>query len=297
MRTRALVFSLLFASSGCASSYAARAPSTAVTVAGPPEARACTVVTSPLMTALRPEIVGNARLSREYLSCVLGNALRELRVPSGGFSGGELEEQARMLLTVAYYDAGFVDAHVRVTRPRTASERTRIEVTEGERVRVGALTVTETEGGAEVVPLGGRAAVNDLMHSRTGDWFSRSVMALDLMALRRLYRDAGYARVEVLPRVVVDRAAHTVSLAIEIQRGPAVTVERVEMHTGEGRARSDGAFLDAFHPRAGERFSESALEASRARIRASGLARRVDVSTEALPDRPDRLVVHVEMYE
>lgn len=285
---RSAPYSLLpvLALAGCASLPVPRA-----TAPTPVEFRcAPSRVPSPALAALRPEFRGNARIPREYLECALGNGLGDAPADP---SDRELVERAEMLLHGACYDLGFLRARVTASRVGGA---TRFDLVEGERFRVGAVSVGETDArGASVAPLGGEDALRRSVRLRRGEWFSRAAVAHDLAAIRRRYRDAGYASVEVLSVVDLRPSSGVTDLRVEIRRGPLVTVQRVEV-TGDGRASRE-ALLEGFRPGAGELYSETALDASRARIVSAGLAHRVDLSTEAVPDRPDRVVLHLEVRE
>lgn len=276
---------------GCASSPraqpAAPTPSHDVTARCEP-----TRAPSPAYAALGPTFVGNVRVSREHLECVLGRAL-DGTAPTDNASRRELTERAETRLHAAYYDLGFLEVRVAADPSRTTG---RFAIEEGERFRFGSMTVAEVDAqGRAVTALGGDSAVRQMVRAVEGDWFSRETMARDLAAIQRHYRDAGYAAVEVTPNVTLRRSAHAADLAVQIRRGPLVTVDRVELR-GTTRASRE-TLLAGFRPLVGELYNETALDASRERLRSSGRVQRVDVSTEAVPERPDRIVLNVEVQE
>lgn len=172
---------------------------------------------SPAFAALRPTLVGNARVSRDHLACVLGRSL-DGAAPTDDASWRELIARAEVLLHVAYYDLGYLEARV-VAAPSRGS--TRFTIDEGERFRVGVVTVEETDAdGRAVTALDGDRALRQMVRAREGDWFSRETVARDRAAIERHYRDAGYASVEVRPSVALRRAEGAADLAVQIQRGP-----------------------------------------------------------------------------
>ena len=247
---------------------------------------------SSAFTALGLTFVGNARVPREHLECVLGHAL-DGAAPTDDVSRRELIERAETLLHAAYYDLGFLEARVAADPSRATGHFT---IEEGERFHLGAVTVAEVDAqGRAVTALGGDGAIRQMVRAGEGDWFSRTTVARGLSAIQRHYRDAGYATVEVSQNVALRRPARTADLAVQIRRGPLVTVDRVELRGNTRTSRE--SLLAGFRPLAGEQYNETALDTWRERLRASGRVRRVDVSTEAVPDRPDRIVLNVEVQE
>ncbi len=166
---------------------------------------------------MRPEFRGNERVPSEYLECALGNELGDAPVPDDP-SARELVERAEMRLYAAYYDLGFLQA--RVTANRVGGV-TRFDVVEGQRFRVGAVSVGETD--PAVAPIGGEETLRRSVRLRQGEWFSRAVVARDVAAIRQRYEDAGYASVEVLPVVELQPSSDTVDLRVEVRRGPLAT--------------------------------------------------------------------------
>jgi outer membrane protein insertion porin family len=162
------------------------------------------------------------------------------------------------------------------------------------RWRVGRVEVDEEDAnGTSIVPLGGAAGMAARLQLHPGDWFSGSLAARSLQEIERVYRDAGYARAEVTPEIDTHQDRGAADLRVRIARGPLVTIARVDVEGAAPAARD--AILARIHPRAGEHYSETALDASSQAVRDAGLARHVDVAIEAVPDRVDQLVLHVEV--
>lgn len=246
--------------------------------------------------------IGNQNLTSDELRGVMstsaGNFFSFL-TSSGNFREDAFRNDVDML-HAAYYDRGYLT--VDISQPRVALSPDRqfidivINVREGPRYRIGRLRVMETDDeGNEVDPLGGRRALRDRVHVLPSEFFSRSEIARDILAVQTYYRDAGYANVEVSPDIQPDPARQIVDLTVRIVRGPVVTVHRIEVRgnskTSERVIRREMELIE------GERYSETQYQNSRRRIMALGYFERVDLSTESVEGHPDWLVVNVEVAE
>ncbi len=246
--------------------------------------------------------IGNQNLTSDELRGVMttsqGNFFSFL-TSSGTFREDAFRNDIDML-HAAYYDRGYLT--VDISQPRVALSPDRqfidvvINVREGPRYRIGRLRVMETDDeGNEVDPLGGRRALRDRVHVLPSEYFSRSEIARDILAIQTYYRDAGYANVEVSPDIQPDSARQIVDLTVRIVRGPVVTVHRIEVRgnskTSERVIRREMELIE------GERYSETQYQNSRRRIMALGYFERVDLSTESVEGHPDWLVVNVEVAE
>lgn len=248
------------------------------------------------------QFIGNHSLTDSELRGVMSTST------SGFFSfitsSGTFREEAFRndmdLLHAAYYDRGHLTVDIATPRVALTPDRQYIDIVipirEGPRYRIGRLRVQEVdEDGNEVEPLGGRRQMRERVHAVPGDYFSRSVIGRDIVAVQTHYRDAGYANVEVTPDIQPDTARQTVDLTVRIVRGPIVHIHRIEVRgnakTSERVIRREMEIIE------GERYSESAYQASRRRIMALGFFERVDLSTEPVEGHPDQLVVNVEVAE
>jgi outer membrane protein insertion porin family len=104
----------------------------------------------------------------------------------------------------------------------------------------------------------------------------------------------GYAFVDIKPRVRRDREARTIAITYEINEGPRVYVERIDI-TGNVRTL-DSVIRREFRLAEGDAFNTAKLRRSRQRIRALGFFDKVEV-TQARGSTPDRTVVNVDVQE
>ena len=59
--------------------------------------------------------------------------------------------------------------------------------------------------------------------------FNREVVRNDILALKDIYVDAGFAYAEVTPRTKQDNVNHTVDITYVISKGPKVRFERINI--------------------------------------------------------------------
>lgn len=239
-------------------------------------------------TLRRIELEGNAHLAsstlRAALSLATADAIDE-----------QLLDRDRLILSALYYDQGYLD--VKVGAPRFADSETSddlvitIPIDEGAQYSIASFVVYEDVDGKRAPPMNGWSKP-----AFAGEVFHRDRLVKSLAALRRVYRDAGYAFVEADPETQLDAAHHTISLTVPIRRG-------VLAHFGAVRFAGNRAIDDAMLRALvgiveGQRYSETALEASRARLEALEIFQRVDVSTQVggAPDAVD-VTFEVEFAE
>jgi outer membrane protein insertion porin family len=248
------------------------------------------------------QFVGNHNIPAEDLRAVMTTS------PGSFFSfltqSGTYREEAFRndidMLHAAYYDRGYLNVEIENPRVALSPDRQFLDITvfvrEGPRYRIGRARVVEVdENDNEVEPLGGRRRVREMLHLNPGDYFSRTTIGRDILALQTHYRDAGYATVEVTPDIQPHPEGNVVDIAVRIRRGPMTYVHRVVIRgnqkTSDRVIRREVTILE------GDRYSETRYQESRRRVMALGYFERVDLSTEPVPDHPDQIVVNVEVVE
>jgi len=104
----------------------------------------------------------------------------------------------------------------------------------------------------------------------------------------------GYAFVDINPRVRRNRDEHTVELTFEVNEGPRVYIERINI---VGNTRTlDRVIRREFRLSEGDAFNRVLVERSRARVRGLGFFESVEVSEEP-GSLPDRTVLNVQVEE
>jgi outer membrane protein insertion porin family len=248
------------------------------------------------------EFVGNHNIPSGDLRAVMTTS------PASFFSfltsSGTYREEAFRndidMLHAAYYDRGYLNVEIENPRVALSPDRRFLDITifvrEGPRYKIGRARVVEVdENDEEVEPLGGRRRVREMLHVNPGDFFSRTTIGRDILSLQTHYRDAGYATVEVTPDIQPHAEGNVVDIAVRVRRGPLTYVHRVVVRGNQ--KTSDRVIRRELTIMEGDRYSETRYQESRRRVMALGYFERVDLSTEPVPDHPDRLVVNVEVVE
>lgn len=221
------------------------------------------------------------------------------RIFSGASFSNETFENDVTAIQAHYYDQGYLAVSVGTPRVELSPDRRFIDITipvdEGPRFRVGRIEVAEVDNeGNEVETLVPVDELRDGVGVAPGDWFSRTRIAEGLQDLTRRYRDEGYAYASLEPETEVDSERRIVDLNVQIERGPVVYIERINI-SGNTKTR-DRVIRREMMLLEGMRYHQSLLERSRMNIMALTYFERVDFSQEE-GSAPDRIVINVEVAE
>jgi len=104
----------------------------------------------------------------------------------------------------------------------------------------------------------------------------------------------GYAFVDVRPRVHRDRENHIIGITFEVNEGPRVYVEKININ---GNSRTlDKVIRREFRLSEGDAFNRVLVDRSKSRIRGLGYFKKVEI-TEEQGSAPDRTVLNVDVQE
>lgn len=132
------------------------------------------------------------------------------------------------------------------------------------------------------------------IETREGETYDISQIDESVDALTFEAGRAGFAFVEVRPRVLRDAEARTVTIDYLIEEGPRVYVERINV-TGNSRTL-DRVIRREFDFVEGDVFNRVLMERARRNISQLGFFAWVDVSTEQ-GSAPDKVVINVDVQE
>jgi outer membrane protein insertion porin family len=193
----------------------------------------------------------------------------------------------RFYLTEGYADFRIVSAVAELTPERSGFIIT-FTLDEGERYRFGKVAVN--------IKLKGLPAsqVMPLLTVHSGDWYNAQEVENSISALTNAVGTRGYAFVEVKPDITRNRKDHTVDITFNVQEGPRVYVERIDI---VGNVRTlDKVIRREFQLVEGDAFNTEKMQRSQQRIKNLGFFKKVEV-TNAPGSTPDRTVVTVEVEE
>jgi len=198
----------------------------------------------------------------------------------------------REVLRKFYTAAGYADFRVVSAVAELTPDREGFYITftldEGERYKMGKIDIESRIKNLNVDDLRKSLRINE------GDWYDSDKVEGSILAMTDAVGSQGYAFVEVRPRVSRDRDAHTVSVTFEVQEGPRVYVERINIL---GNVRTlDRVIRREFRLVEGDAFNSAKLRRSRQRIRNLGYFEKVDI-TNVPGEAPDRTIINVEVEE
>ncbi|MCB9555973.1 MAG: outer membrane protein assembly factor BamA [Deltaproteobacteria bacterium] len=241
----------------------------------------------------RITFLGNRNISSDELRKVMGTQ-------EGGFfsfltSSGTYQETAferdMVLITALYYDRGYIN--VKLSQPQivlSADKRymyISIHIREGEQYRIGKLDVR----GDLLWP---RAELLKNLRVKSGELFNRTKLGGDVTGLTDRYKDRGHAYANITPLTAIDAKKRTVDLTLEVQKGPVVIFERIDVR-GNTKTR-DKVIRRELKVSEGDRYSQTLLNSSRARVMQLGFFESVNLSTRR-GSADDRIRVTLEVKE
>lgn len=136
--------------------------------------------------------------------------------------------------------------------------------------------------------------LESLLLVKPGEIFNRTKLGMSLFKIQDVYKDRGYAYVEVVPATQVDSQARIADINFTIQRGAKVFIERIDI---EGNLKTrDKVIRRQLRIYEGEYYSGTGMETSRRRVNMLGFFEKVEIS-EKKGSRPDRIVITVKVKE
>jgi outer membrane protein insertion porin family len=249
----------------------------------------------------RIRFVGNKKIDSDDLRSVMQTSQTNFFsfiTTNNRFQRANFEEDVNRLRAL-YYDRGYLTVNVSEGLVQLSPDRLYVDITipitEGPRFRVSKVSITEVDvDGKEVEPLPGRKKLREQIHLNPGDWFSRSIIAQDIQAITRYYRDRGYAKVEITPNTDLNNKKRLVALEVSIRRGPLCYVQRINVK-GNTKTRDD-VIRREMKIVEGELYNQTRVELSKDRITALGYFEKVDIS-ETPGAANDRIVINYEVAE
>jgi outer membrane protein insertion porin family len=198
----------------------------------------------------------------------------------------------RELLRRYYLSRGYADFRVTSAVAELTPDREEFFITftveEGERYQFGNISLQTELRQLNV------EALRDRLTTEQGDWYNAEEVEKSIANLTSAVGDLQYAFVDIQPRITRNREARTIDVVYQINEGPRVFVERIDI---VGNVRTlDRVVRREVQLVEGDPFNTSKLRRSEKRIRDLGFFERVNVST-AEGSQPDRSVIQVAVQE
>jgi outer membrane protein insertion porin family len=235
-------------------------------------------------------IRGNKGLSDGKIKDIMLVQERQYFILRGTLQRQKLDEDIERIISL-YNDHGFVQARVESTDVAVDRDRAAVTITvqimEGLQYKVGKVDIT----GVTLLPV---TEVRRQIKFKTGDVFSRAKVRDALRSIGDLYSTIGHAAADVNPRTEQRPSPPTMDVVFEINEGPAVYVERINI---VGNVRSQDKILRREIPlEEGELFTLQKMQRARQRLINLGFFETVNVTTAPGADKT-KIIVNVEVVE
>src|SRR5690349_14999481 len=197
------------------------------------------------------------------------------------------EALRKFYLSEGYADFRVVSAVAELSPDQEAFFIT-FTVEEGERYKLGTVDIKTTLKDLDPESL------RDIVKTDEGDWYNADLVDETVQAISDRVGSLGYAFVDVRPRIDRDAENKILNLTYDIQEGPKVYVERIDI-SGNVRTQ-DKVIRREFRLAEGDAFSTEKLHRTEQRLRNLGFFETVDITT--VPSTaPDKTIVKVKVKE
>ncbi len=163
-----------------------------------------------------------------------------------------------------------------------------ISVDEGQRYRVGNVVIDSRLGGVDSPTLQKKVRVS------TGDVYNGIEVERSLTDIAKESARRGYSFAQVRPRGVRNAATGTIDLALTVDDGPRVYIERINVR-GNTRTR-DYVIRREFDVGEGDPYNPLLLDSAERRLNNLGFFKKVRITNEP-GSSPDRVVVNVDVED
>ncbi len=198
----------------------------------------------------------------------------------------------RELLRKFYLSEGYADFRVVSAVAELAPNREGFFITftihEGDRYKFGKVDVTSRFQGLNVDVL------KTFLTIAEGDWYDANAVEKSVSNISEAVGSLGYAFVDVRPNIRRNRDNNTVDVTFDVQEGPRVYVERINI---SGNTRTlDKVIRREFRLAEGDAFSTAKVRRSEQRLRNLGFFEKVDIAA-APGSAPDKTNLEVQVVE
>lgn len=179
----------------------------------------------------------------------------------------------RELLRKYYLSEGYADFRVESAVAELAPNREGFFITftihEGERYKFGKVDVSTRFQGLDVDTLKGYLTMSE------GDWYDADEVEKTQTAMADAVGSLGYAFVDVRPNIRRNRDTLTIDITFDIQEGPRVYVERIDI---QGNTRTlDKVIRREFRLSEGDAFSTAKIKRTQQRLKNLGFFDKIDI--------------------
>lgn len=198
----------------------------------------------------------------------------------------------RELLRRFYLREGYADFRVVSAVAELTPDRSEFFITftvdEGDRYKYGVVDLT-----TQFKNLDPNVLRTDVL-AIEGEWYNAELIEKSITKMTDALNGLGFAFVDIQPTIDRDREKKTINVTFDIQEGPRVFVERIDI-VGNYRTL-DRVVRREFRLVEGDAFNNAKMRRSKQRIQNLGFFKKVDVANVPGTD-PDKTVLQVEVEE
>jgi outer membrane protein insertion porin family len=197
-----------------------------------------------------------------------------------------------ILLTAFYYDRGYINVKLGKPEIELSADKEFLYITipidEGLPYSIGKIDLK----GELLRP---REDYFKAMTVHENETFNRSKLAADIQKLNDLYKDVGYAYVNIQPLTAIDTTKRVVDVTFDMQKGNLVYIGKINIR-GNTKTR-DKVIRRELRVYEGDMYSQSKIDRSKRLVQALGYFEKVEFSTKAQEGNPDKMDINVEVTE
>lgn len=198
----------------------------------------------------------------------------------------------RELLRQYYLKNGYADVTVVAGNAELAPDGSGFFITytieEGPRYRFGSVNIESA------LPAVRTNTLNAELLTTSGDVYNASNIDKTVEKLTLAVAEQGFAFARVRPRATPDQASQTISLSYQIDEGPRVYIDRIDI-VGNTRTK-DFVIRREFRLVEGDAYNPLLVDRAKKRLQSLGLFKAVEVKRKP-GSAPDRVVLDVEVVE
>jgi outer membrane protein insertion porin family len=238
--------------------------------------------------------IGNKHIKSKKLKKVIHTKTRNWLswITGTGKLNREILKVDVEMIKSAYYDKGFLEVKVDEPIVKISKDGKSIYITfriyEGPQYKVESVNIS----GDLLKP---KKDMLKLVKTKSGKYYSSSVVRTDIMVLTDLYSDQGYAYVDVSPITRLNKKNRTVKIDYDISKGNITYFGKINIEgnfsTRDNVIRRVLAFSE------GGRYSSRELKDSRHRLKETRLFEKVDITTHKDPKKKNVVDVDVKVEE
>jgi outer membrane protein insertion porin family len=235
--------------------------------------------------------VGNTNIKSKQLRGIMETRQKNFLsfiTSAGIFKEEALQKDVEKLMAYYYYQ-GYIKATV--SNPTVTHEGKdifiSIPVEEGDRFNIGTVDLT----GDLILP---RESLAKDLQAIEGKVFSSNYLNKDMVNLRELYADKGYANVDISPLTSIHDEQKTVDITYDIAQGEKVYFEKINI-TGNNRTR-DKVIRREVRVAEGDLYSTGKIKRSQQELENLGYFKKVNLTTAA-GSSSSKLNLNVEVEE